>query len=97
MKRSVLNGLALLLVAGSLRAEQASSATSSDTLFYWLAAGISSPRIQRLTRERGLACHLTPQYTAALKRAGADTNLIQNLGRKSTTTAACPTWTCSAH
>ena len=70
MKRSILTGLSLLLVASCLRAEQAPSATPSDTLFYWLAAGISSSRIQRLTEKRGLACHLTPQYTAALKKPG---------------------------
>lgn len=89
MKRSVLSGLLLLLVAGSLRAEPAPSATSSDTLFYWLAAGISSPRIQRLTAERGFACHLSPPYTAALKKAGADASLIQGLGRKSAATPLC--------
>jgi protein O-GlcNAc transferase len=97
VKRSVLCGLVLLLVAGSLRAEQAPSETSPATLFYWLAAGISSPRIQRLTAERRLACHLTPQYTAALKKAGADVSLIQGLGRKSTATAACSSSTSAAH
>jgi tetratricopeptide (TPR) repeat protein len=96
VKRSVLSGLLFLLVAGSLRAEQAPSSTSPDTLFYWLAAGISSLRIQRLTAERGLACHSTPQYTAALKKAGADASLIHTLGRKSTATAACSSATPAA-
>lgn len=93
MKRSVWSGLLLLLVAGSLRAEQAPRITSADTIFYWLAAGISSPRIQRLA-ERGLACHLTPQYSAALKKAGADASLVQSLERKPT--AACNSSTSAA-
>jgi tetratricopeptide (TPR) repeat protein len=96
VKRSALCGLVLVLVAGSVRAEPAPSSISSDTLFYWLAAGISSPRIQRLTAERGVACHFTPQYTAALKKAGADASLIQSLGRKSTATAACTSATPAA-
>ena len=96
MKRRVLSGLLFLLATGCLRAEQPPSSTSPDTLFYWLAAGISSPRIQRLTTERGLACHLTPQYTAALKKAGADAALIQTLGRKSIATAACSSATPAA-
>jgi len=96
VKRSVWRGLLLLLAAASLRAEQAPPATSSDTLFYWLAAGISSPRIQRLTNQHSLLCHLTPQYTAALKKAGADANLIQSLGRKSTAATACSSSTPAA-
>jgi tetratricopeptide (TPR) repeat protein len=96
VKHRVLSGLLFLLVAGALRAEQAPSSTSPDTVFYWLAAGISSPRIQRLTAERGLVCHLTPQYTAALKKAGADAALIHTLARKSTATTACSSATPAA-
>ena len=96
MKRGVLTGLLLLLLAGSMQAEQGPSATSLDTLFYWLAAGISIPRIQRLTEEHGLACHLTPQYLAALKKAGGDARLIQSLARKSTATPVCSSSTSAA-
>ena len=89
MKRSMLSGILLLLAAASLCAERAPSATSSDTVFYWLAAGLSSPRIQHLTAESGLACHSTPLYLAALKRAGADASLMQSLGRNSAAAPAC--------
>ena len=54
VKGCVWGGLVLVLLAGSLQAD-APSAISPDTIFYWLAAGISSPRIQRLAVERGLA------------------------------------------
>jgi protein O-GlcNAc transferase len=89
VNRAVLCGLLALLAAGSVQAEQTPSSTSQEALFYWLAGEISSPRIQRLTAERGLSCHLTAQYMAALKRAGADAGLIQRLGREQTAAAAC--------
>jgi len=96
VKRSALGGLLLLLVAGPLRAELTPSATSSDALFYWLAAGLSRPRIQRLTSERGLACRVSAQSTSALKKAGADASLIQSLGRKPAATPVCNTSTPAA-
>jgi hypothetical protein len=80
----------LLLAAGSLRAEPA-PASASDAIFLWLAGGISSARIERLTTERqaptpdetrALSCHATPAYTRALQKAGADSNLIQSLARQ---------------
>jgi tetratricopeptide (TPR) repeat protein len=80
----------LLLAAGSLQAEQAPPTSASDAIFLWLAGGISSARIERLTTQRlaemrdqtrTLSCHPTPQYTRALQTAGADSNLIQSLVR----------------
>ena len=95
MKGCVWGGLVLVLLAGSLQAD-APSAISPDTIIYWLAAGISSPRIQRLTGERGLACHLTPQYAAALKKAGADASLMRSLERKSAPATPCSSSTSAA-
>jgi tetratricopeptide (TPR) repeat protein len=87
VKRCVLRWLLLLLAAGSLHAEQVSSTAASDAVFLWLAGGISSARIQRLaqTRDEALnpSCHATAQYTRALRKAGADSGLIQSLGRRS--------------
>src|SRR6266403_1329519 len=87
VKRCVLSWLLLLLVAGSLQAEQVPSTPASGTIFLWLAGGISSARIQRLalTRNEALnpSCHATTQCTRALQKAGADAGLIQSLGRQS--------------
>jgi tetratricopeptide (TPR) repeat protein len=87
VKRYVLRWLLLLLVAGSLRAEQVPSTPASDAIFLWLAGGISSARIQRLahTRDeaRTLSCPSTSQCTRALQNAGADAGLIQSLARQS--------------
>ncbi len=59
----------------------------SDTIFLWLAAGISDARIQRLVHTRQEAGspsgHATAQCTRALQKAGADLALIQSLGRLS--------------
>jgi len=90
VKRSVLSWLLLLLVAGSLQAEQAPS-TPADAIFLWLAAGISSARIQRLAQTPDetwlLSCPVTSQCnrqcTRAMQKAGADPALIQSLTRRS--------------
>jgi tetratricopeptide (TPR) repeat protein len=98
VKRCVLRWLLLLLVAGSLQAEQASPTPASDAIFLWLAGGISSARIQRLAQTRDeartLSCPATSQCTRALQKAGADAGLIQNLvrqsrDRKSAANASC--------
>ncbi len=87
MKRCVLRWLLLLLAAGSLHAQQVPSTPASDTIFLWLAGGISSARIQRLARTRDEAlnpsCHATSQCTRALQKAGADASLIQSLVHQS--------------
>jgi tetratricopeptide (TPR) repeat protein len=48
VKRCVLTSLLLLLAAGLIQAEQAPTATASDSIFLWLAGGISSARTERL-------------------------------------------------
>ena len=48
MTRCSLKWLSLLLVVGTLQAEQTPPSPNSDTLFLWLAGGLSSARIQRL-------------------------------------------------
>jgi tetratricopeptide (TPR) repeat protein len=82
VKRSVLRWLLPLLAAGSLQAEQATSTSASDTIFLWLAGGISSARIQRLNQTPNPSCHATTQCTRALQKAGADSSLIQSLARQ---------------
>jgi tetratricopeptide (TPR) repeat protein len=102
VKRCVLRWLLLLLAASSLQAEQASTATASDTIFLWLAGGISSARIERLAQTQNQAstpaCHATTECARALQKAGADAGLIRSLatngpGRKSTAKPC----TCSSH
>jgi tetratricopeptide (TPR) repeat protein len=91
VKRCVLRWLLLLLAAGSLHAEQAPPTSASDAIFLWLAGGISSARIQRLTQTPGkpwtLSCGATSpcvrQCTRALQKAGADSDLIHSLVRQS--------------
>ena len=87
MKRGWLAGLLLLLIAGSLRAEQSPSATSLDDVFLWLAGGISSARIQRLLASPGdspnLTCCVTASCVRALERAGASRSLIQAVEQRS--------------
>jgi len=91
VKRCILRWLLLLLVAGSLQAEQAPSTPASDAaIFLWLAGGISSARIQRLAETWGEAeafsCPSTPQCNRlcarALQKAGADAGLVQSLVRQ---------------
>lgn len=94
MKRRVLRWLLLLLAVGSLQAEQGSPASGSDSIFWWLAGGISSARIERLAQNRGLSCHATVECTRALQKAGADSGLTQKLlrrssDRKSSAIASC--------
>ena len=100
VKRCVLRSLLLLLMTGSLSAEQVPSASASDSIFLWLAGGISSARIQRLAQTPGaltkFSCRPIASCTRALQKAGADATLIailehQNPGQKSETraTAAC--------
>ncbi|HMD18022.1 MAG TPA: tetratricopeptide repeat protein [Terriglobales bacterium] len=93
MKRCVLRWLLLLLVAGSLQAEQVPSTPASDAaIFLWLAGGISNARIQRLAQTWGQAeafsCPSTPQCNRlcprALQKAGADSDLIQSLIHQNT-------------
>ena len=102
MKRCV-RWLLLLLVAGSLQAEQAPATAVSDNIFLWLAGGISSARVQRLAQTRDVSpdlalnsarpasCHASTLCTRALQKAGADGGLIQGLARQSSlkSTAAC--------
>ncbi|MGB6384284.1 MAG: tetratricopeptide repeat protein [Terriglobales bacterium] len=85
VKGCVLRLLLLLLAAGSLQAEQVPPTSASDTVFLWLAGGISSARIQRLAQTQSdghNSCHVTAQYTRALQKAGADSGLIQSLGHQ---------------
>jgi tetratricopeptide (TPR) repeat protein len=90
VKRCILRSLLLLVAAGSLQAEQAST-TPADAIFLWLAGGISGARIQRLARTPDetwlLSCPATMQCnrqcTRALQKAGADPALIQSLVRQS--------------
>ena len=86
MKGCVLRLFLLLLAAGSLQAEQIPSTSASDTIFLWLAGGISSARIERLAQTQNqdhtLSCHVTAQYTRALQKAGGDSGLIQSLDRQ---------------
>jgi tetratricopeptide (TPR) repeat protein len=77
-----------LLTAGSLSAEPVSPAPNCDPIFWWLASGISSARIQRLAQPAGSAervyCRASTQCTRTLQKAGADAALIQSLsGRDS--------------
>jgi len=75
VKRCVLSWLLLLLVAGSLQAEQVPSTPASGTIFLWLAGGISSARIsawprrqiERRTKPQPFS-HATKQCTRACKR-----------------------------
>jgi tetratricopeptide (TPR) repeat protein len=87
VNRCVLRCLLLLLTAGSLQAQQVSATSASETVFLWLAGGISSARIERLAQShqdaRNLSCHATTQCTQALQKAGADASLIRSLARSS--------------
>ncbi len=51
-----------------------------ENVFFWLAGGISSPRIQRLASGAGIACRVTPTCAHTLEKAGADATLIHFLG-----------------
>jgi tetratricopeptide (TPR) repeat protein len=91
VERCVARWFVLLLTVGSLHAQQAPIASLPDTVFLWLAGGISSARAERLLKtQSGSAdtsanpsCHATTQCTRALQKAGAESSLIQNLSCQS--------------
>jgi tetratricopeptide (TPR) repeat protein len=86
----------LLLAAGTLQAEQVPPTPACDSVFLWLAGGISTARIERLIQTqnaqtqnpetqgqaRTVSCQATTQCTRALQKAGADAALIQSLTRR---------------
>jgi tetratricopeptide (TPR) repeat protein len=77
----------LLLAAGAFASEPLPATAASDSIFLWLASGISSARIQRLTQSLAqspaqphtVSCHATMQCTRSLQKAGADADLINSL------------------
>ena len=79
--------LLLVLAAGSTLAHSEPATAPSDSVFLWLASGISSARIQRLSRTFGplpiFSCPAPVACAHALQKAGADAALIQNLTRHS--------------
>jgi tetratricopeptide (TPR) repeat protein len=85
VKRCVWGGVLLLLAVGYARAEQVAS-PASDDIFWWLAGGTSSARIERLAQTpdaaQKLSCRATIQCARALQKAGADAGLIESLGRR---------------
>lgn len=89
MKRSVLRWLLLPLAASSLLAQPNPPAPSSVTIFWWLAGGISSKRLERAVRDKGLGCRVTAHYAADLEKAGATPNLIRVLQETSAPSTAC--------
>jgi len=90
VERCVARWVVLLLTVGSLHAQQAPIASVPDTVFLWLAGGISSARAERLLKTQSESantsanpsCHATMQCTRALQKAGAESSLIQNLSRQ---------------
>ena len=95
MKYRVVRSLLLLLAANWLHAEPAPATSPCDSIFLWLAGGISSARVERLARTpspqiqntqssarpRKLSCRVTPECTRALRAAGADDVLIHRLAQ----------------
>ena len=85
MKNCFLRSLLLLLAIGSLdlHAESVLPAPGCDSIFWWLAGGISSARIQRLAQSNDatekVSFHASPQCTHILQKAGADAGLIESL------------------
>jgi tetratricopeptide (TPR) repeat protein len=93
VKKWVLSSLLLMLAAGSLRAEPVSSGSSCERVFWWLAGGISSARIQRIvSSDQTLAasCSASAQCRHALQKAGADTGLIASLQQQDAKLTAKP-------
>jgi tetratricopeptide (TPR) repeat protein len=86
VKNWILRSLLLLLATGLLQAEPVSSAPTCDSIFWWLAGGISSTRIQRLAQSgdatEKFSCRASTQCATALQKAGADAELIASLVRQ---------------
>jgi tetratricopeptide (TPR) repeat protein len=89
VKRRVFRWLLLPMAASFLLAQQTLPAPSSDTIFWWLAGGISSGRLERAVREKGLGCRVTAPYAAALEKAGATPSLIRVLQQIPGPSTAC--------
>jgi tetratricopeptide (TPR) repeat protein len=83
VKRCCLPLVLLSFFAVSLRAEPVPTGKSLDDVFLWLAGGISSARLQRLTGATegtgALGCRVTLPCMHALRLAGADEDLIHSL------------------
>ena len=83
VKRGWMTWLFLLLVAGSLHAEQVPSGPALDSVFLWLAAGTSSARVQHLITDVNASPapigRITPNCVHALQKAGASAALIHDL------------------
>jgi tetratricopeptide (TPR) repeat protein len=75
VKRWILSCLLLVLAAGSSQAGEAPLAPTSDTIFLWLAGGLSSARIQRLavqTPSQPLKAQVTTQGLAPMQHEADD-------------------------
>lgn len=95
MNRCLLRSLLLLLAANLVHAEQVPVTSPCNSIFLWLAGGISSARVQRLAQTpsaqienaqssnqaRNDSCRITPDCTRALRAAGADDVLIRSLAK----------------
>lgn len=104
MKRCVVRSLLLLLATNWLHAEQVPATSPCDSIFLWLAGGISSARVERLAetpspriqktkssdQSRNLSCRITPECTRALRAAGADDVLIHRLAKVDSTRNSSP-------
>ena len=101
MKRYVLNRLLLLFLSAAVpvHGEQTPAASASDSIFLWLAAGLSSARIQRLAESPDhaptLSCRATVVCTRALQKAGADAGLIRRLEHTTSAVASSISVPCS--
>ena len=77
------SGTANLGTLKSLKPEKTVPAAGSgmDDVFLWLAAGLSTPRIQRLVSNEGgqFTRHVAPACVRALEKGGADARLIRFL------------------
>ena len=94
MKRCVRGWICLVFAATSLRAEK--TPVSPDTVLLWWSGGVSGARLERLVREQGLDCRVTPDYAAILTKAGAGPALIQNLKSLKVGKSACAASTATA-
>src|SRR5882757_9921180 len=88
VKRCVL-GWMVFALAGCSFAERAPSAASSDTIFWWMAGGISKPRIERLTQEHSPACRAITSCSRTLDKAETTPARARIQAQKSGAGAVC--------
>src|ERR1700745_3853232 len=89
VKRYVLV-LILLAVTGLSSAEPTTPAASSDSIFWWMAGGISRPRIERLTQDRNSTCRVVTACSRLSETSSGQSRQSQKMAAHTACSCSSP-------